>query len=216
MDNYIKCSIRESLEKDGYCRVTDIFSERDLYYLKLKSDKLIQRWKEGKENSSDFWNYVDEQNDRILYRIHNFEKHFPEIKKIVKRPAFKKLIRKVFGVDIPPRVFALIIKMEGKGAAVPWHRDIDQIGPAEAYNFSIYLDNSTMENGCLEVVPGTHKKYDDYSKNIDPSKEKIPVFASSNEVIIHDVRLFHGSGFSKSQLIRRSVVIEYNRLHLNF
>lgn len=199
------------LKENGFAHVKNVFSGKDLDEVDFETKSLIKKWKSGIISGEDFWSYTDEENSRILYRIHNFEKYYPKIISLIEKPQFNDLRNEVFGTRTYPKFFALIIKMPNKGATVPWHRDIDKVSRGEIFNFSIYLDDSSPENGCLEVVAGTHKDNGEYSNIEGTPSNVLQIPALKNEIVIHDVRLLHGSGFSKSPNLRRSIVIEFNR-----
>lgn len=201
----------KSLIDNGFAVIQNVFSDDELTDIKRATEIMIEKWYLGLMKHKDFWHGVNEKQEKILYRIHNFEKHYPGIEKVINNPKFQGVINEVLGEDATPTVFALIIKMPFNGAAVPWHRDIDDIAFCEKVNISLYLDNSFEANGCLEVVSGTHRDNNDYSMVKSPPVNRLAVPVSSTDIIIHDVRLLHGSGPSTSEFIRRSVVIEYSR-----
>jgi len=98
---------------------------------------------------------------------------------------------------------------------VKWHQDI-QFFPHTNYNvFTIgcYLEDTTMENGPLAVLPGSHnqKLYDQYAENgdwtgclsdkdaasVDMSKAEY-LTGSAGSITIHNCRKLHYSPSSKS------------------
>ena len=44
----------------------------------------------------------------------------------------------------------------GAGNYVPWHQDATYFGPYEHVTAWVALTDSTLENGCVEVLPGSH------------------------------------------------------------
>jgi ectoine hydroxylase-related dioxygenase (phytanoyl-CoA dioxygenase family) len=54
----------------------------------------------------------------------------------------------------------LICKAKGDGLAVPWHQDAYfwPLEPMNVVTLWLAIDDSTVENGCMRVVPGTHKQ----------------------------------------------------------
>jgi ectoine hydroxylase-related dioxygenase (phytanoyl-CoA dioxygenase family) len=196
------------LKENGYYHVPDLFKNEDILPLNKQTNQLINQWYGGQIENADFWNYTNKKGNKILYRIQNFENHCPLVKELILKPKYKQLLSSVFDHDARPNCFALIIKMPDCNG-VPWHRDIDKIPPHQLYNFSIFIDNALPENGCLEVIPKTHLDFNDYSKITSGPENTTKLVVSANDVIIHDVRLFHGSGPSVSNSIRRSIVIEF-------
>ncbi|KAJ2909776.1 hypothetical protein GGI21_001545 [Coemansia aciculifera] len=52
----------------------------------------------------------------------------------------------------------VVCKQPGTGGAVPWHQDstFAFTQPLSVCGFWIALEDSTLENGCLEYIPGSH------------------------------------------------------------
>lgn len=200
-------SILNPLRENGYVRVSNIFSKNDIAEVKRYTSTLIEQWKSNEILSVDFWSYNNKKKEKVLYRIHNFENHYSPIKVLIQKPEFQNLVSHVVGENSFASFYALIIKMPF-AVGVPWHRDIDNIAPSKIYNFSIYLDDSFPENGCFEAADATHKDYNDYSQ-IKAPENASKISALETDIIIHDVRLFHSSGLSNCESLRRSIIIEF-------
>ncbi len=98
----------------------------------------------------------------------------------------------------------------------------------------VYLDQATLENGCLEIVPGSHRRgvYDDmYLKYTPPSRvgaddtqsldslsteqchwieQRVPVLASPGDILFMHCCLLHGAPPNVSQTNRRSITLGYH------
>jgi len=119
----------------------------------------------------------------------------------------------------------LFCKPAKKGGVVAWHQDYSywtRTKPVAHLTCWCGLDDSTVENGCLQYVPGSQRwglldKPDlagdlmgimDY---LTPEQQKefkpIPVETKAGEAIFHHSLTLHGSGENKSQQPRRAFVI---------
>lgn len=96
-----------------------------------------------------------------LTRGHNFKPHllFPWIDDIVRAPEVLDAVEDLIGPDI--RVFHLSVwpKDAGSGTYVSWHQDatyfaLDPVCHVTAW---VALTDASVEAGCMEVVPGSHK-----------------------------------------------------------
>jgi ectoine hydroxylase-related dioxygenase (phytanoyl-CoA dioxygenase family) len=80
----------------------------------------------------------------------------------------------------------------------------------------IAVDSSTPENGCLEVVEGSHKMDIPISESNTISPEWVerqtwrPVPMKAGEILIFGTSLAHRSEANKSQQARRAVYATYN------
>ena len=73
----------------------------------------------------------------------------------------------ILQVVIGPRIEFLSAKPVFKSAQVnfpsPWHQDQAYWGGAPKYSAWIALEDATLENGCLKVIPGSHRSALDHA-----------------------------------------------------
>lgn len=203
-------TLNEQLKTHGYAIAKNLLSEEDLAEVTAVTDEMIKRWQSGEVHDEDFWSAVPaEFGKRVLYRIHNLEQKHPCIERVLELPRFFDLVRSVLGDGAAPTACALVVKMPVFGVFVRYHCDPVDVDYGTVYNFSIFLDDSTRENGCFEVVPGSHRLpprvgfFEERPEGI----EFVP--AKRGDVVIHDVRVVHGSSLSRSQNLRRSICVEF-------
>jgi len=96
----------------------------------------------------------------LQYRkIQNLE-HDNLFAEYIRLPIFEEACRRVYG-NGPIRAFRIMFfnKPAGKGTSLPWHQDrwqhLDIDPRLTAYTA---LDPSSTVNGCVQVIPGSHKK----------------------------------------------------------
>ena len=108
-----------------------------------------------------------------------------------------------------PTAMAVCLKVPYCGAAVPWHRDPITAEWGTVFNLSLYLDESTVDNGCLEFVPGSHRD----GRPLEPLDETLlrPLEARRGDALIHDVGVIHGSRPNRSSSLRRALVVEFQK-----
>jgi non-haem Fe2+, alpha-ketoglutarate-dependent halogenase len=96
-----------------------------------------------------------------LTKGHNFKPHllFTWVDRIVHHPAILDAVEDVIGPDI--RLFHLSVwpKNADDPAYVSWHQDATYFGlePALQVTAWVALTEASIEAGCMEVVPGSHK-----------------------------------------------------------
>ncbi len=74
-------------------------------------------------------------------------------------PALLDAVQQLIGPNIVLFSSHVICKAKGDGLAVPWHQDA-YFWPLEPMNVAtlwLAIDDSTVENGCMRVIPGTHR-----------------------------------------------------------
>jgi hypothetical protein len=140
---------------------------------------------------------------------------YPELYKWIFDNSVLDLVEPIIGSNIALFASAFLCKPKGNGKRVPWHEDSiywkTTLHPMEVVTIWLAIDSSTRENGCMNVIPGSHmtgkKGFSDY----DPVDTEKNAFAeeitkaqlhTENAVAIelqpgmaslHDARLVHGS-----------------------
>lgn len=203
----------DELKTNGYTIVSGALSEAALSEVLAATDAMISDWHAGRIDDADFWNYSYTAGEpqsliRVLFRIQHLETKHGCVRKIVERDSFPLLVRSVLGEGAWPSAFALNIKTRYSGP-IAWHRDLTDVPPGTVFNFSIYGEDSGPDNGCFEAVPGSHLLPDDVPMPKETPPGAVPVTARRGDIIVHDVRLMHGSRICTAGEGRRSVCIEY-------
>ncbi|MDA2927375.1 phytanoyl-CoA dioxygenase family protein, partial [Acidobacteria bacterium AH-259-G07] len=117
----------------------------------------------------------------------------------------------------------MMMKPPRGGFEAPWHQDLAFFvhDRAELLACQVYIDDSTLENGCLQVVPGSHKlgllnhfkdgRFTEFvqadTSVFDHKRVALPVKAGSI-VLWHSLTL-HSSQPNRSDQPRRAIVFEY-------
>ena len=139
-----------------------------------------------------------------------------------------KVLARLIGPDVKCMQSMLFIKPPGfQGQA--WHQDEIFI-PTRDHSLTggwIALDDATLDNGCIWVLPGSHKgvlyeqrAHDDEeefdrtgeSHGFDESGET-PVEAKAGDVVFFDGYLLHRSRRNRSSFYRRVLVNHYMSAH---
>jgi hypothetical protein len=142
-------------------------------------------------------------------------------------PAILDLLEQVMGPDIILWGVTIFGKPARTGKATPWHQDGDYypIEPLETTTVWISLDGSTPENGCMRVVPGSHRARKVFKHHweekpdqtlaqvIDPGEVDLEsaedLVLEPGQLSIHDVYLVHGSNANRSGKRRMGLVFRY-------
>lgn len=83
-------------------------------------------------------------------------------------PAFVERMTDIYGEDLMLWRSNYFIK-PSSGKEIPWHQDTHfwPIEPLVTISAWLAIDRTTKENGCLEIVPGSHKKLVDHIPTSD-------------------------------------------------
>ncbi len=139
------------------------------------------------------------------------------------------IVESLIGSDIAIFACHFLQKPPQVGKRVPWHEDSaywnGRLEPIEVASITISLEPSTKENGCLCVLPGTHRHgYSDYLPVTNPSNQIFPIEVrpeqrdeshavaielEPNHASFHDARIIHGSEPNLGTLGRSAFTIRY-------
>lgn len=141
-------------------------------------------------------------------------------------PEMLDVAEQLIGPDIALWATAVFGKPAGLGREVPWHQDgrYWPIRPRATVTFWIALDASTPENGCMRVIPGSHRAgllthaasdADDLVLNTFVSDPRFDVSGARDvalepgQVSLHHVDIAHGSRPNRSSRRRAGMTIRY-------
>ncbi|HET6386407.1 MAG TPA: phytanoyl-CoA dioxygenase family protein [Armatimonadota bacterium] len=149
-----------------------------------------------------------------LTYLHANPNHFSL--RLLAHPFVGDLLTRMVGPDFIPCYESLVFKLPGHGSSVPWHRDGNPTtGQERIFNIDIYPDRSTIENSCVWVVPGSHLWEPDRAnemiqagrKNFD-LPDAVPAEMEPGDVLLHHVKVLHGSTVNRSSELRRVVYFD--------
>jgi phytanoyl-CoA hydroxylase len=200
----------DQLRQDGFALLEQGIDVERLTRLRADTSALISRFTDGGYRSADFWNYESETGGPpVLYRVHKLdEQGVASVDELLAGGPLHDLAAHLLG-DLRPTVCAMVIKLPGV-FGLPWHRDRDGVEPTTVINLSVFLDESTVDNGCFEAVPGSHLLGEGIDvEAVRSAGPRVAIPARAGDVLIHDVLLVHGSGDNTTTGVRRSIITEF-------
>ena len=153
--------------------------------------------------------------------------HFRWAYDLVCHPKVLDAVEDVLGPDIIAWASGLFPKHPHDPGFISWHQDgtywnLDSMQLVTAW---IALSNSTVENGCMRGVPGSHQlQYqlhkDTYAKDNQLSRgqeievdveeaDAVDIVLRAGEMSLHHIKLIHGSNANTSDEQRMGFAIRY-------
>ncbi|MDF2964068.1 MAG: hypothetical protein K0S39_5803 [Paenibacillus sp.] len=147
-------------------------------------------------------------------------------------PSITDAMKQILGNDIVLWAMQFWYKEPNNSKFIPWHQDINYWPMEPAINATAWvsLGWSILENGCLRVIPGTHKSVvghvstgDDQSlfaqglpeDSIDESKA-VDVEMSPGQIAFFNEATFHGSKMNSSNIPRVAFSVRYTTPEVRF
>ncbi|MEM7028027.1 MAG: phytanoyl-CoA dioxygenase family protein [Chloroflexota bacterium] len=146
--------------ENGYLVIENALSQVELAELRQESTAICRG-----DRGTEINNYdpppVGASEEEILQRylcIHFPHKISPTMARYLAHPTIVDVLTKVIGPDVKCMQSMMFIKASGKPGQA-WHQDEEFI-PTRDRTLAggwIAMDDATVENGCLWVIPGSHK-----------------------------------------------------------
>jgi phytanoyl-CoA hydroxylase len=95
-------------------------------------------------------------------RLMRFVDHEPRVCALAYDPALLAVVRRILGTDdVVLFQDMALLKPPGAGREKPWHQDkafFPYAEDAKVVGVWIALDPATPENGCMHIIPGSHRQ----------------------------------------------------------
>ncbi|KAB2876831.1 MAG: phytanoyl-CoA dioxygenase family protein [Burkholderiaceae bacterium] len=157
-------------------------------------------------------------------RIKAPHKTHPVFAEFMRSPRLLQVLRQLLGESVRLHGSKLNLKAPRFGSPVEWHQDWPFYPHTndDLLAVGVMLDDTSVENGALYVVPGTHKgpTYDHHgpdgrfcgAMDFDASGLKfadaVPCVGPAGSCSFHHVRLVHGSAQNRSDRARGLLLYE--------
>ena len=211
-------------DEQGYLVFPQLLDPAELAELRAAFVEVLEHAASLTEPNDDFFYAPDDEGRQHLIRVLNPVAHHRAFYDLVFNPKILDVVENLIGPNIQLRHSALNLKSPSGYSAWLWHQDYPFF-PHTNYDLlavMIFLDDATTENGCLTVLPGSHKagpRYHDIPKGDswrlrerEELKDRarwleLPVPAGGME--LHHCNMLHGSAVSKNNKPRSAIVIWY-------
>ena len=213
----------EAFERKGYLAIQNVLTVAELEELRHVTDEFVEQSRNASSNDETFdLEPGHSASSPSLRRIkHPVTKH-PVYARYARHDAILDIVECLLGPNLRYHNNKLNMKNPANGSAVEWHQDwafyphtndsILEVG--------IALDDMTVENGALMVVPGSHKgkTWDHHQDGFFVGGITEPTFrpdgavsvtVKAGGITLHHVRMLHGSRPNHSNMLRRMFFIGF-------
>jgi hypothetical protein len=210
------------LKENGYCVFDQALEKKVLEKIKRVSRQALEELtiEHRKNNKS--------QGSLIMIA------DYPDFGMLIGNEELKEIFRKL-GFDDTRFSSGYIISKPNNSPALFWHQDwwgwdhpLSYTNQIAQVFVMIYLQDTNPQNGCLRVIPRSHRSYhalhsnqkahtESASRVEDPNdsiynslSEEVPVPVKCGDVIVGDARLIHGSFPNQSEDERTLITLWYH------
>jgi len=162
-----------------------------------------------------------------LARVGHPAMHFAWAYRLATEPAVLDAVEEVLGPDLLLAGSLVLCKYPRDPAFVSWHQDnyYSNLHLTPSLSAWIALGDSTVENGCMQVVPGSHHvgvlpheekgNVNNLLKlgqeiQVDVNKaDAVDVVLREGEMSLHHSAIIHGSGPNRSDTQRLGFIVRF-------
>jgi len=209
----------------GYIGVENVLSAAELAELRRVTDEFVEKSRAVTQHTDvfDLEPGHTAENPR-LRRLKDPIKQHPYYDQTLRHPKILDIVSQLIGPGLRSNGNKLNMKYAEFGSPVEWHQDWSFYPHTndDLLAVGIALDPMTVENGCLLVIPGSHKGpvIDHHSKSRGvfvgavtdedfTAAGAVPILLDAGGISIHHVRTLHGSAPNTSPNPRRLLLDQY-------
>ena len=216
---------REFWNENGYLAIDGVLEPREVGDLRDALDRLSSTAADLEESNDRFklQAFGDGGGSRVVQQIAEPHEIAPEWMTLARDPRILGVVEDLLGSNILLYYSMLMMKPARNGFHAPWHQDFAFFvhDRAALLAVQVYLDDSTLENGCVHVVPGSHKLgllnhfrdgrfteiVEGDTERFDRQQVALPVKAGG--IALWHCLTLHSSPPNHSDHPRRAIVFEY-------
>jgi phytanoyl-CoA hydroxylase len=223
-------------QTQGYLRLGKIISDEQLEQLQVRINEIMmgtaqcdysRMMMQVDSNSGDYADLGSQGNGHqgatLNYRkIQDLELD-PLFLEYLQHPIFHNICRRAYGHDAEIDIFRAMFmnKPAGRGTVLPWHQDrwrnLTQDPEVTVWTA---LDPATIENGCVQVIPGSHQHLlnpdhpsgfltDSLTEKHCSTSSRVFLELEAGEVVLLHNWLLHSSDRNQSRHSRRAFSVCY-------
>jgi non-heme Fe2+,alpha-ketoglutarate-dependent halogenase len=208
---------RQFYEENGYLYPLKVFSESETAEFRRQFDNYTE------ENQERLRKLIPRER-RAVYALTHFS--LPWVYQMVSHPRVLDAVEGAIGPNILVWGSDWFVKFPGDAAFISWHQDGAYWGlqPPQVTTAWIALSPSTLESGCMQVVPGTQKiqmpqretyaldnalsRGQEIALEVDESKAAALTLAPG-EMSLHHIGIAHGSKPNRANYARIGIAVRY-------
>ncbi len=213
----------QSYREQGYLAVEQVLTAAEVEELRRVTDEFVEKSRQVTQHDEVFDLEPGHTPEHPkLRRIKSPASHHPVYDRALRHGRILDLVAQLIGPSIRYNGQKLNLKSAEFGSPVEWHQDWAFYPHTndDLLAVGVAIDDMTLENGCLLVIPGSHKgpildHHQDgrfvgavTQEGFDDAAA-VPVQVKAGGISIHHVRMLHGSLPNTSERPRRLLLFQY-------
>jgi ectoine hydroxylase-related dioxygenase (phytanoyl-CoA dioxygenase family) len=214
-----------SYQDDGYITVESVLTEAQIAEGRRIIDDFVEQSRSVTAHNELFDLEPEHTAERPMVRRLKFpDRIHPFFDQLLRSEAILDRVEDLIGHNIRFQASKLNLKAAGGGSPVEWHQDFAFYPHtnADMLAVGVYFDDTDMDNGCMLMIPGSHRgpvldhHQDGFfvgaitpSRNEVDLKRAVPIEVKAGALSFHHVHMLHGSAPNRSDRPRRLLLYQY-------
>jgi ectoine hydroxylase-related dioxygenase (phytanoyl-CoA dioxygenase family) len=215
---------QEFFAENGYLVVEGVFSPEEVTGFQRGCDAISAQARGLTASTDRLKMKVFEDNIKLVQQVGDPHEMSGLWLDLVKDTRLLDMTEALLGPNLMVYYSQLMMKAPRQGFTAPWHQDFAFFphGKAEILACTVAIDDNTLENGCIRVIPGSHRLglINHYNRDgvftgivqdesaFDASSEVALTTKAGSVIFWHSLTL-HSSHPNRTDKPRRALVIEY-------
>jgi phytanoyl-CoA hydroxylase len=209
--------------KNGYLGVENVLTAQELAELRRVTDEFVEKSRAVTTHTDVFDLEPGHTAEHPrLRRLKTPASQHPVYDQILRHQRILDIVAQLVGTNIRTNGNKLNMKSPEFGSPVEWHQDWAFYPHTndDLLAVGVAMDDMLLENGCLLVIPGSHKGpiLDHHQNGVfvgavaDPNftpEHVVPIELRAGGISIHHVRMLHASAPNVSSRPRRLYLVQY-------
>jgi polysaccharide pyruvyl transferase WcaK-like protein len=220
----------QQFENNGYLRLGRVLDEPQLAALRTRIDDIMLgrvRYPSLQTQLDTGGRYEDLPDPQpglveatLDYRKMQGLEGDPLVLDLIRRDVFREICARVYGRHTSISIFRAMLmnKPAGKGTHLPWHQDAGDVWKLDRdpiVTSWIALDPATRANGCVQVIPGSHRLgllskngstiSDAHAKEYCPEEAIVHLEVGAGDAVVLHNWMLHRSGINSTAVPRRAL-----------
>ncbi|MCY4545561.1 MAG: phytanoyl-CoA dioxygenase family protein [Gemmatimonadetes bacterium] len=221
---------KAAFERDGYYVMEGLLDDDEVESIRREITAIVGRYPDVPEELVQIEPAVrrgavePESVELGVRKLFRMTLHNELFRSLAHHPVMVGIAVELIGQDVALFQSMLLMKPPRFGGQKVWHQDnaYFRLEPNDVFGFWIALDDTDVENGCMHVIPGSHREgigehggvEDDYGLSSAPAQNTaIACVMKAGDALVFHGETYHYTPPNKSDRRRRALQYHYASTH---
>lgn len=221
---------KTAFDRDGYVIVEAFLSAGEVESIRNEISAIVDRYPDVPEELVQIEPAVRRGTvtpDRVelgVRKLFRMTRHNELFRSLAHHPGMVGIAVELLGPDVVLFQSMLLMKPPRFGGQKVWHQDnaYFRLEPNDVFGFWIALDDADVENGCMHVIPGSHREgigehggvADDYGLSSAPTADDaVACVMKTGDALVFHGETYHYTPPNTTDRRRRALQYHYASTH---